>query len=81
MVNEQAYLLLYRRRDTPFVISRPLPPPAPVSQEENSSEQAVENEESCPMSISSASQLSSSQPSTSSLEGEEQLSTTQEELD
>ncbi|KAK7077081.1 Ubiquitin carboxyl-terminal hydrolase 19 [Halocaridina rubra] len=80
VVNEQAYLLLYRRRDTPFVISRPLPPPAPVSQEENSSEQTTETEEATPMSVSSTSQLSSSQPSSSSLE-EEQLSTAQEELD
>ncbi|XP_068242190.1 ubiquitin carboxyl-terminal hydrolase 19-like [Palaemon carinicauda] len=80
VVNEQAYLLLYRRRETPFVINRQLPLPAPVL-EDGSSEQTAENEESCPMSVSSTSQLSSSQPSTSSLEGEEHLSTTQEELD
>lgn len=81
VVNEQAYLLLYRRRDTPFTVHRPLPPPAPVVQEETVPEQTAEMEESTPMSISSTSQLSSSQPSSSSLEGEEQLSTTQEELD
>lgn len=85
VVNEQAYLLLYRRRDTPFTLHR-LPPPSPpmpptVNQEENGMEH-LETEEATPMSISSASQQSSSsQPSSSSLEGEEQLSTTQEELD
>ena len=89
VVNEQAYLLLYRRRDTPFNLYRQPPPPQPqpqpqtsaVSQEENGMEH-LETEEATPMSISSASQQSSSsQPSSSSMEGEEQIGTTQEELD
>lgn len=84
VVNEQAYLLLYRRRDTPFSMHRPLPPPALAALEENGFDQGPDIEEATPMSISSISQLSSlssSQPSSSSLEGEEQLSTAQEELD
>lgn len=81
VVNEQAYLLLYRRRDTPFSVHRPLPLLIPATPEEDGSQQGAEIEEATPMSISSTSQLSSSQPSSSSLEGEEPLSTAQEELD
>lgn len=81
VVNEQAYLLLYRRRDTPFSVHRALPLLIPATLEEDGSEQVAEIEEAMPMSISSTSQLSSSQPSSSSLEGEEPLSTAQEELD
>ncbi|KAK3877709.1 hypothetical protein Pcinc_017596 [Petrolisthes cinctipes] len=85
VVNEQAYLLLYRRRDTPFSLHRSLAPPH--TPEENGTDGSMigvgaEAEEVTPMSISSISQLSSSsQPSSSSLEGEEPLSTAQEELD
>ena len=84
-MSDQAYLLLYRRRDITFKVPKPIPQSPIVARAKEdlppSEEPMVasdEIEESTPMSISST-----SQPSTSSAEVDDivSTSTTQEELD
>ena len=75
MVNDQAYLLLYRRRDVPFGLPRRLA--APVAKEAMTEEPTIDRDpEETPMSVSTT-----SQPSTSSADTEEMPTTVQEELD